>query len=380
MNPVPPGSPRAAIPGPYTARMSSDSSARTALIVGSTGLSGRTLAQLLTEQGWMVYGLARRPAQDIPGLLPVAADLLDPGTLGPALAGVQSTHVFFTSWLRQETEALNIEVNSAMVRNLLDALRPAGTVQHVALVTGLKHYLGPFDAYAKGERLPVTPLREDQPRLDLPNFYYAQEDEVYAAAERDGFTWSVHRPHTLIGEAVGNAMNLGTTLAVYASLCRASGQPMRWPGSGAQWSGLSDVTDARVLARQLLWAAETPAAHNQAFNVVNGDVFRWSRLWGRVADWFGVEAEGFGGTVRPLEAELADKGPAWAELAARHGLAEPDLNRLASAWHTDLDLSRPIEVMTDMTRSRALGFSVYQNTEDSFFDLFAQLRRERLIP
>ncbi|WP_394650446.1 SDR family oxidoreductase, partial [uncultured Deinococcus sp.] len=265
--------------------MSSDSSARTALIVGSTGLSGRTLAQLLTEQGWTVYGLARRPAQDIPGLLPVAADLLDPGTLGPALAGVRPTHVFFTSWLRQETEALNIEVNSAMVRHLLDALRPAGTVRHVALVTGLKHYLGPFDAYAKGERLPVTPLREDQPRLDLPNFYYAQEDEVYAAAGRDGFTWSVHRPHTLIGEAVGNAMNLGTTLAVYASLCRASGQPMRWPGSGAQWSGLSDVTDARVLARQLLWAAETPAAHNQAFNVVNGDVFRWSRLWGRVADW-----------------------------------------------------------------------------------------------
>ena len=43
---------------------------------------------------------------------------------------------------------------------------------------------------------------EEQPRLDVPNFYYAQEDELYAAAKRDGFTWSVHRPHTIIGKAI----------------------------------------------------------------------------------------------------------------------------------------------------------------------------------
>jgi hypothetical protein len=61
-------------------------------------------------------------------------------------------------------------------------------------------------------------------------------------------------------------------------------------------------------------------------------------------------------------------------------LAEPDLQQLASAWHTDLDLGRPIDVMTDMTRSRKLGFTTYQSTEDSFFDLFAQLRTDRLIP
>ena len=55
-------------------------------------------------------------------------------------------------------------------------------VRHVALVTGLKHYLGPFDRYAQEGSLPETPLREEQPRLDVENFYYAQEDEVYAAA------------------------------------------------------------------------------------------------------------------------------------------------------------------------------------------------------
>jgi hypothetical protein len=86
--------------------------------------------------------------------------------LRDGLEGLQPTHVFITTWLRQPTEAENIKVNSAMVRNLLEALSGAGSVQHVALVTGLKHYLGPFEAYGKG-KLPATPFREEQPRLDL---------------------------------------------------------------------------------------------------------------------------------------------------------------------------------------------------------------------
>jgi nucleoside-diphosphate-sugar epimerase len=250
----------------------------------------------------------------------------------------------------------------------------------VALVTGLKHYLGPFEAYASSGTLPDTPLRESQPRLPLDNFYYAQEDEVYAAAARDRFTWTVHRPHTVIGMAVGNAMNLGTTLAVYASICKATGRPFRFPGSRAQWEGLSDVTDARMLAKQLRWAADTDAARNETFNITNGDYFRWSWLWRRLAAWFGVQAAGFEGEMRPLETEMAGDHAVWREIATRHKLVEADLNRLVSPWHTDLDLGRPIEVMTDMANSRRLGFAAWQSTEESFYDLFSGLRARLLIP
>jgi nucleoside-diphosphate-sugar epimerase len=351
-----------------------------ALVVGASGIIGSNLAQELLATGWVTYGLARNPNTAIAGLQPVAADLLDPASLDKALAEVAPTHVFITSWMRNDTEVENIRVNSAMVRNVLAALAPKHSVQHVALVTGLKHYLGPFEAYVSGGTPPPTPLREAQPRLALDNFYYAQEDEVYAAAERDGFTWSIHRPHTIIGKAVGNLMNLGTTLAVYASICKETGRPFRWPGSQAQWQGLSDVTDARIIAKQLVWAATTEAAHNEAYNIVNGDVFRWSWLWGKLADWFGVEAVGFDGTIHPLETEMAGDADVWRDIATRHGLTEPDLSRLASAWHTDLDLGRPIEVMTDMANSRERGFKEYRRTENSFFDLFAQLRTDRLIP
>ncbi|GAM06977.1 hypothetical protein MBENS4_3973 [Novosphingobium sp. MBES04] len=184
----------------------------------------------------------------------------------------------------------------------------------------------------------------------------------------------------MIGKAVGNAMNMGTTLAVYATICRETGRPFTFPGSAMQWNGLTDMTDARQLARQLVWAATTPAAANEAFNIVNGDVFRWSWMWERIAQWFGIEAAPFDGTVRPLEEQMAHDADIWTDIAARHGLVESDLARLASPWHTDADLGRPIEVVTDMGKSRKLGFTGYEATDEAFFDLFAKLREDRLIP
>ena len=353
-------------------------SERTALVVGSTGIVGLNLANHLSEKGWKVLGVARRPALSGP-IVPVAADLTDPAGLAEALERFRPTHVFFTSWMRQATEAENIRVNGGMVRNLLRAVAGSGSVEHVALVTGLKHYLGPFEAYGKG-KMPPTPFREEQERLDVENFYYAQEDEVFEAAAREGFGWSVQRPHTIIGYAVGNAMNMGVTLAVYASLCRETGMPFLFPGSAAQWNGLTDMTDARLLARHLEWASTIPVARDQAFNVVNGDVFRWSWMWERIGGWFGLEAAPFPGEGTPLAVQLAKAGPIWAGIAAKYGLREPKLDGLISAWHTDADLGRPIEVMTDMSKSRKMGFLDYQATDDSFFELFTRLRTQRLIP
>ena len=351
-----------------------------ALVVGATGIAGSNLAVKLLEKGWTVFGLSRNPKNDIEGLQSISADLLNPESLTTALIDVVPTHVFFTTWMRNDTEEENIRVNSAMIRNLLDTLSPKKSVKHVSLVTGLKHYLGPFDAYANSGTLPETPLREVQPRLNLPNFYYAQEDEVYAAAARDGFTWNIHRPHTLIGKTIGNAMNMGTTLAVYASICKREGTPFIWPGSDAQWNGVSDVTDAKVLAEQIIWSAISPEAHNQAFNITNGDIFRWKWLWPKIAEWFQIEFEGYNGTIKPLEKVLNDKNAIWKQITKEHQLIEENLNQLASAWHTDLDLGRPLEVMTDMSGSRKLGFATYKDTKDSFFELFTQLRNDKIIP
>ena len=349
-----------------------------ALVVGVTGISGGNLAQRLLADGWQVAGLCRRPQGLDQRITPLTADLEDAEAVSAAVRGYAPTHVFFTTWSRRATEAENCDVNGRMLQNLLDATAAEKSVQHVALVTGLKHYLGPFEAYATVQ--PDTPFSEDQPRLPYENFYYVQEDILFAAAERDGFTWSVHRPHTLIGWALGNAMNMGVTLAVYAAICRETGRGFHFPGSREQWEAVTDVTDAGLLADHLVWAATTPAAANHALNIVNGDVFRWRRLWPRLASALGVEPLPFEGEPAPLEQQMADAGEVWPELVRRHGLRDLRVDSLASWWHTDADLGRTIETFTDMGHSRRLGFLGVRDSESSFTVLFARLRAERIVP
>ena len=226
---------------------------RSALVVGVTGIQGHTLASQLNKHGWNVTGLARRKNIDLPGVTGVSVDLTARDAVQAALHGTHPTHIFFNCWSRQATEAENCVVNGAILRNLLEAVEDGPQLQHVALVTGLKHYMGPFEAYALNN--PDTPFREEQERLPYENFYYTQEDILFESASRSSFTWSVHRPHTVIGWAIGNAMNMGLTLAVYGSICRETGRDFVFPGSPEQYEAVTDVTDARILARQLEWAA-----------------------------------------------------------------------------------------------------------------------------
>lgn len=349
---------------------------KSALVVGSTGITGGNLAARLISNGWQVYGLARKP-KEMPGMTPVAADLQDATALKAALADVNPAHVFICTWLRQDTEAENVRINGDMVRNLFAALDGKGLI-HAALVTGTKHYLGPFESY--GQTNAETPFREDNPRLPGLNFYYTQEDLLFEAAAKGNFGWTVHRSHSVVGYALGNAMNMGVTLAVYATLCRERGQPFIFPGSREQWNFLTDVTDARILAKQLEWAATTPAAYGHAFNCSNGDLFRWRWLWPQLAAYFSVEPQGPPTPPSPLESRMGGAAEAWKTIAAKYGLAEPDVNKLVSWWHTDGDLGRTVECVNDMTQSRLLGFCAYQPTLASFFGLFDRLRQEQVIP
>jgi nucleoside-diphosphate-sugar epimerase len=350
---------------------------RTALIAGSTGIVGGNLAAHLVRQGWQVFGLARKPAA-APGITPVAADLQDAASVKTALKSIAPTHVFLCTWLRQPTEIENVKVNGAMTRNLFAALDGTHSLKHATLVTGTKHYLGPFESY--GQAAAETPFREDTPRLPGLNFYYTQEDILLEAAERGGFNWSVHRPHSIIGYALGNAMNMGVTLGVYATICRETRQPFIFPGSQLQWNALTDVTDAGLLATHLEWSATTTQARNQAFNTVNGDIFRWRWLWPQLAAYFGVEPQGPPDAPRTLAQQDAALAAAWRNIAQKHALVEPDVEKLASWWHTDADLGRELECVNDMTRSRKLGFDLYQESRASFFELFDRLRREKIIP
>lgn len=346
---------------------------QTAVIAGVSGISGRNLADHLLAEGWRVYGLARNPTSQPAGLIPLSADLLDADALRGALKGVHATHAFYCTWSRQATETENCRVNGAMLRNFLGALDPA-QLRHVALVTGMKHYY-----HRMAGLVAETPFREEHPRLPAENFYYILEDILLHSAAR-GFSWSIHRPNTIVGHAIGNAMNLGVTLAVYASICRETGTPFLFPGSRFLYGALSEITDATLLARHLAWAATTEAARNQAFNVANGDVFRWQWLWPQLAAEFGMATASCPETTRPLKDSMKDAGRIWKSMTAKYQLQPFEVERLAAWWHADADLGREFESFSDMSKSRRLGFLEFADSLSSFTQLFDRLRREHVIP
>lgn len=349
-----------------------------ALVVGVTGIAGNNIAHELLKAGFTVHGLTRKPGISVTGVHHVYGDVLDPESIKNALVGLDISHLFFCTWSRQESEAKNILVNGAMLQNTLNALKVMKSMEHAVLITGLKHYLGPFESYASTPM--ETPFKESQLRLPVENFYYTQEDILFKAAAEQGYSWSVHRPHTMIGWAIGNAMNMGVTLATYASICKESGRPFIFPGSKDQYNGVTDVTDARLLARHAVWSATAPEAKNQAFNTVNGDVFRWRQLWRLLAEYFELEDPGYPSEISPLEPRMVDADQIWSGIVAKYNLVPHKATQIASWWHTDADLGRQVETFADMGKSRNAGFRDVQVTPDSFTELFDQLRAEKIIP
>jgi nucleoside-diphosphate-sugar epimerase len=184
----------------------------------------------------------------------------------------------------------------------------------------------------------------------------------------------------MIGWALGNAMNMGVTLAIYGTICRHLRKPFVFPGTPEQYHGINDMTDATLLAEQLAWAVTEPAAANQAFNIVNGDVIRWRSLWEVLARELGATPGPYPGERRSLEDEMQDAASIWQEIVETHGLRPFRLDELVSWWHTDADLGREMETLADMNKSRKLGFTGFRDTEESFASLIARLREERIIP
>ena len=98
-----------------------------------------------------------------------------------------------------------------------------------------------------------------------------------------------------------------------------------------------------------------PRAADQAFNITNGDMFRWSRLWPQLAEYFGVRC----GIVRPLRLErwMADKAPVWRRIAERHNLRYPDIADVALWPYGDFVWNIDWDVVSSMNRARAAGFT-----------------------
>ncbi|KAL3843871.1 hypothetical protein ACJIZ3_001274 [Penstemon smallii] len=361
-----------------------------ALIVGVTGISGNSLAEILplsdTPGGpWKVYGVARRPrptwTEDNP-INYIRCDISDPNeTLAKLSILTDITHVFYVTWSNRSTEGENCEVNGKMLKNVLDAVIPnCPNLKHISLKTGRKYYLGPFETFGK-IKTQDPPFTEDMPRLDCKNFYYTLEDVLFEEVEKkEDLTWSVHRSSKIFGFSPHSLMNLVGTLCVYAAICKHEGVVLRFPGSKAVWDGYSDASDADLVAEHQIWAAVDPYAKNEAFNVSNGDVFTWKSFWKVLAEQFEVEYGEFEEGERPALKELMkDKGPVWDEIVRENGLTPTRLEDVGNWWFGDLILNTEIPLDT-MNKSKEHGFLGFRNSKNSFISWIDKAKAYKIVP
>ncbi len=95
----------------------------------------------------------------------------------------------------------------------------------------------------------------------------------------------------MAGYSEGSAMNIANSIAVYAVICKELGIPMRFPGTEFSWNAVNEVCDADLLANSMIYISTHSQCHNQAFNINNGDYFRWKWVSApSVHTWAGLRA------------------------------------------------------------------------------------------
>lgn len=349
-----------------------------AVIAGATGAAAKRLVEvLIADPAWEVVGLSRHPpALKRDRLTFIACDLTDPASTRLALARCpQATHLFYTARAQFSDATVGVEDvagNRAMLAHLLDGAEAACPgLQHVHLVEGTKWYGMHLGAMR-------SPHREDDPRHMPPNFYYDQQDLLSARAEGKRWTWSASRPGFLYDFAPERPRNLVPLIGAWAGICAELGLPLDFPGKPACYHALMEATDATQLARGLKWMATAPAARNEAFNLLDGSLFRWSRLWPRIARLYGLEC----GMPRPLHLGrwMADKGPLWEAMVKRHGLVAQPMEAVATWNFGDFLWGIEHDVVSSMTKIRLAGFHDTIDTEGRILAHLQRYREARLIP
>ncbi len=347
---------------------------RQAIIVGAQGVIGRYLSAHLQATGdWDVVGLSRRAVASSAGLQHIAVDLLDRADAEAKLADLnEATHIFYCAFQARPSWAEHNAPNLAMLVNAVEPIAAASKhLQHVNLIQGTKYYgshLGPFK----------TPARETDPPHMLPSFYYDQEQWLRRAQVAQSWNWSALRPHTVCGFALGNPMNLIMNLAVYAAVSKELGLPLRFPGKPGTFNAVYQVIDSGLLAKGMAWAATSPAARNQVFNLTNGDFFRWCNVWPRIADAFGMQFAA-PQTIRLTEF-MADKGPLWGTMQEKYGLLAHSYAELAAWPFADYVWGCDWDIMSDTTKIRQAGFHEFEDSEAMIVRMLKQFRVDRIVP
>lgn len=350
------------------------------LIAGGSGTVGRATARLMSKSGeWEVIALSRRAPPEPTGARFVAADLTDARAAAECIRALGPvTHVVYTALYEKPSivkgwaEDDQIRTNLAMLANLVEAAE-SPALEHVTLMQGAKAY----GVHLGNSRL--MPAKESHPRFMPPNFYYNQEDWLRERQQGARWSWTVIRPPAVCTDAVGTPLNLTMTIGVFCAVSRELGIPLRFPGGEP---AIYEVCDAQIVARAIEWAATSPNARNEIFNVANGDHFQWPYIWPLFADHFKMP-HALPHTIA-LGQVMPGKADVWARIVSKHGLAPHRYEELVPSWDFAdfaFRLGRPSNpTLMSTVKIRRAGFHDCIDTEEMFVSQFRALQERRVLP
>src|SRR5246127_1679756 len=292
------------------------------LVTGASGLVGVAAVEKFLSAGWEVIGVSRRKPE-LPSDREIeflSVDLRDRDATRAAfepLTGI--THIAYTA-LHEKPDLVagwsstdQIETNNAMLRNVVEPIVVSTKdFQHISILQGTKVY---------GVHLHPIPIpaRERDARRDHDNFFFDHEDYVREMGARHGFKYTALRPQLVTGPTPG-ALNVLPAIGVYAAIRREKGEPFSFPGGP---SFVWETADAGLVADVMVWAAESPQAANEAFNITNGDVFEWRSVWPALAETLGVHT----GPDAPMSvaAYIEKNANVWDQIVAKYNLRSQNL-------------------------------------------------------
>jgi nucleoside-diphosphate-sugar epimerase len=356
----------------------------TVLVAGASGLIGTAAVDAFLDAGWDVVAVSRRRPEVFSRreFVHLPLDLQDAPACERAAATLRRvTHVVFAAvyekpgLIRGWQDPDQMQTNLAMLRNLIEPLSRTARLEHVTVLQGTKAY---------GVHLhPIRiPARERHPRDDHANFYWLQEDYIRAKAADAGFAWTIFRPTVVLGANVGVVMNILPVVGLYAALCREEGLPFGFPG---HVPFPREAVDCRLIANATMWAARTPGAHGEHFNLTNGEVFGWRDLWPAMAECLGVDVA----PDRPVSmAEfLPSRAAAWDRIVERHGLRRLGMAQLLGESHHYADFGfgygltqMPAPAFVSTVKVKQAGFTETADTELAVRHWLGVLMDRRILP
>jgi hypothetical protein len=215
----------------------------------------------------------------------------------------------------------------------------------------------------------------------LHYFYVSsfEEESLIQKSTNKKWGWTSLRSNAIIDIYIDNYSNIATQIAIYATICKELGIPMRFPGSEETYNARVDITALEILKESMQYVLSQNSCKGEIFNITDGNDLRWIDLWRQISDYFHIQAGK--PKVYSLGAYMQTRKSIWQKICKKYKLNHESLFDSLNWSSCDSMFSDSYDLLSDPDKIHRFGFN--KNQPDSFAAfrrMFDQLKENQVIP